>query len=82
MRHMNSSHLVSGVQLWAKINEAARIGKPLLLGEFNKLPPTTQRNAFVELVLSTLDTAIALGKPIAGASLSFLVGKFRAMQGQ
>lgn len=31
------------LQLAAHIQEAARVGKPLLLGEFNKLPPVSER---------------------------------------
>lgn len=57
-----------GVQLNAHIDAAAAVGKPLLLGEFNKLPPVSDRNAFVDMVLSTLQQAIAAGKPLAGVT--------------
>lgn len=56
-------------QLNAHIDAAAAVGKPLLLGEFNKLPPVSDRNAFVDMVLSTLQQAVAAGKPVAGGCI-------------
>ncbi len=38
------------MQLTAQINTAAAVGKPLLLGEYGKLPPVGDRNIFVEMV--------------------------------
>jgi len=48
------------------IEAAHMVGKPLLLGEYNKLPPISQRTAFVQMVLSTLDGAFKAGEPVAG----------------
>lgn len=54
----------------AHLSEAARLQKPLLIGEFNLVPfrSVSDRNAFLSQIYSDLQAAAAAGQPVAGMS--------------
>lgn len=58
----------SKVQLMAHLGEAARLQKPLLIGEFNLAPfgGLLDRNAFLTHIYGDLKTAAAAGQPVGG----------------
>lgn len=58
-----------GEQIRSHLEVAAALGKPLILGEFGRLRPVEDRNAFLSMVYDEMASAAADGLPLAGGLL-------------
>ena len=60
------------MQIAAHLEEATSLGKPLVLGEYGRMKPMADRNAFLGMIYDELATAAAAGLPLAGGFLWML----------